>query len=94
MRPWIILLGGLIVWAIHFFVLFGIASILLTTLTARILTLLATVLCLGMIGVLAAHLQRCRLADETTGWGREVARTGVGLSAIAVIWQALPALLA
>ena len=46
MRAWALLLGGLIVWTVHFFTLYTIGSIFLTTPLARLLTILVTAACL------------------------------------------------
>ena len=92
-RGWVFLLGGLIVWAVHFFALYAIASILLTTLLARLLTLGATLLCLGAAALLARDALRFSPADRAEAWMRSVALCGLGISTIAVFWQALPALL-
>ena len=92
-RGWVFLLGGLIVWAVHFFALYSIASILLTTLLARLLTLGATLSCLGAAALLVRDALRFSPADRAEAWMRSVALCGLGVSAIAVFWQALPALL-
>ena len=93
MRGWTFLLGGLIVWAAHFFALYGIASIFLTTTLARLLTLGMTLLCLAVDAIWFRDALRCVPADRAEGWMRSVALCGLGLSAIAILWQALPALL-
>ena len=92
-RGWAFLLGGLIVWAIHFFVLYAIASIFLTTMSARLLTLGATLLCLGAAALLVRDALRFSPADRAETWMRSVALCGLGISVVAVFWQALPALL-
>jgi hypothetical protein len=92
-RGWTWLLGGLIVWAIHFFVLYGIASIWLTTPLARALTLLATALCLAADALLIVRIRRSDASGEMDGWMRAVALYGAAISVVAILWQALPALL-
>ena len=93
MRGWTFLLGGLIVWAAHFFALYAIASIFLTTMLARGLALLATALCLGAALLLFRHARRRFSADGTELWMRAVALAGLGIATVAIVWQALPALL-
>lgn len=93
MRGWTFLLGGLIVWAVHFFALYGVASVLLTTMPARILTGLISLACLAADAWLFTAALRARPADPVEAWQRRIALTGTGLSAVAVVWQALPALL-
>jgi len=93
MRGWRFLLGGLIVWAVHFFVLYGIASIWLTTPLARVLTLLATALCLAADAVLIVRIRRSDGREAMETWMRAVAFYGAAISVVAILWQALPALL-
>ncbi|MFB9047129.1 hypothetical protein ACFFV8_00155 [Sphingobium indicum] len=94
MRGWTFLLGGLILWAVHFFTLYAIASIFLTTPLARGLTMLVTLACLAGGGLLFARMRQSDTPTAMDAWMRSVALCGIGLAAIAIIWQALPALLA
>jgi hypothetical protein len=93
-RGWAFLLSGLIVWTVHFFALYAIASIFLTTPLARALTILVTLLCLGGGGWLLLRTLRSAIPTPTDAWMRTVALLGLGLSGIAIVWQAMPALLA
>jgi hypothetical protein len=88
MRSWAILLGGPIVWAVHFFGLYGIAEF-----APNIALVLAlTVICVGAVLFLLQRAVRLPAEDPFTRWRRSVALGGFGLSFVAVIWQALPAL--
>ena len=91
MRGWTFLLGGLIVWAVHFFALYIIASIFLTTPLARALALLVTLACLVVGALLLRQTLRSDAPTQTDAWMRAVALCGLGLSAVAIVWQALPA---
>lgn len=94
MRSWTLLLAGPILWAIHFFALYSIASIFLTTMLARVLTMAVTLACLAA-GV--PPLVRILRSDTSTAlgiWMRAVALGGIGLGGVAILWQALPALIA
>jgi hypothetical protein len=96
MRAWLLLLGGLIVWAAQFFLLYAIGSIFLTTPTARVLTGAATVAAVAADVWLLSQARRAG-ATATDGLQRWLAYCGgmlAGLSIIAVSWQGLPALLA
>ena len=91
MRTWAILLGGLIVWTVHFFALYIIASIFPGQGTARWLSALATLLCLAAdIGLLLW----IRRAGDTllNGWGASIGTVLAALSLVAVLWQGLPIL--
>lgn len=92
-RGWSFLLAGLIVWAVHFFALYAIASIFLTTMTARLLALGLTLLCLGAVALLVHDALRFRPTDRVDTWMRSVALCGLVIAAVATLWQALPALL-
>lgn len=90
MKTWLILLSGLLVWTIHFFGLYAIAEIapqpwLVVALTAA---------CLGADAWLLLFIRRLPPDDDFAVWRRSVAMAGVGLSLLAVCWQALPALAA
>lgn len=91
---WTLFLGGLVVWALHFFALYAVSSIFLTSDTARLLTVAVTFLCLVLNALLLGRIAAVRVDSELTCWMRLLARLGVALSVIAIIWQALPAALA
>ncbi|MDF2493859.1 hypothetical protein [Sphingomonas sp.] len=95
MRAWAWMLGGMIVWAVHFFAVYIVASVFLTTNTARILTVVMTLACLAADGWLIARLRGVGSSgdDPFRDWMRWIALTGAGLSMIAVLWQGLPALI-
>jgi hypothetical protein len=86
MKTWAILLGGLLVWTAHFFGLYAIAEIS----PSRLLTVLLTVLCLGVDAFLLLRARRLEVRDTFARWRRSVALGGVTLSLVAVCWQALP----
>lgn len=92
MRPWLYLLGGLCVWAAHFFILYGIASIWPGTRLAPALVIGATVLCLVAAAALLLLARRARPADELERWMSDVAAVGAAISLVAILWQGLPAL--
>lgn len=97
MRAWAFLLGGMIVWTVHFFSLYIVASIFLTSTLARILVGLITLACLAADGVLLARALRAsrgELADEAGRWNVSLAALAAAISLVAVAWQGLPALLA
>lgn len=93
MRAWFLLLGGLVVWTIHFFALYAIGSIFLTTTLGRALTLLMTIACLAAAAGVGLIAWRAERDDAQARWIRVVSLWGVALSAIAIFWQGLVALL-
>ena len=96
MRAWVLLLGGLLDWALHFFLVYGIASVFPGTTLARMLTIAATLLCLGVaLFVLRSSSRGWRGADkdDLSRWMWGVSAGGAGLAAVAIVFQGLPALL-
>ena len=96
MRDWVFLLGGLIVWTLHFFALYGAASLFPGSDVARWLTLAATIPAIAADAYLlwVAAGKRSVLLDGTLDtWAAHVAAIGAIVSLIAVLWQALPALI-
>lgn len=96
MSKWTLLLGGLGVWAAHFFLLYGFASVFPGTQLARLLTVVATVPALAADAALLWVAAARRLvpdADELDRWILDVSAVGSGLSFVAVVWQVLPALM-
>jgi hypothetical protein len=93
MRAWAYMLAGLIIWTVHFFALYIVASIFLTTTIARVLTLVITVGCLAADGWLLWRLNAARKPDGFDEWMRTLSLAGLGISFVAVLFQGLPALL-
>lgn len=93
MRAWTLILGGLTVWAAHFFTLYGIASILPGKPLAPILALVATVFFLLLNLALFAAARRLRPSgkDEFRKWVLGFAELASLLSMLAVAWQGFPA---
>jgi NO-binding membrane sensor protein with MHYT domain len=96
MRVWALLLGGLVVWATHFFALYAIGSVLPEALAvARLATLLATGAAITADILLLRAVRRRSKAgeDELDRWIHGLAAAGAMLSLVAVLWQGLPALI-
>lgn len=96
MRKWSLLLGGLTIWAAHFFLIYGFGSIFPGSPIANILTLIVTVPALAADAALAWTAWTGVLiadADELDNWVLNVAAVGAALSFVAVLWQALPAVM-
>lgn len=89
MRAWAFMLGGMIVWTVHFFALYIAGSVFPGSATARILTGLITLACLAAAALLFVRALRC-----PPGLARTLAAAGTALAAVAVVWQGLPALFA
>ena len=90
------MLGGLIVWAAHFFVIYGIGSIFPGTSTARLLALLATAPALAADAALIWFGAARKIAAGQDGLKSSMVDIGLlaaVLSFVAVLWQALPAII-
>ena len=97
MSRWTLLLGGLVVWAAHFFLVYAFALIFPGTQLAVILTWVATVPALAADAALlwmAAGRTVTAGGDDLDRWVLNVGGIAAGLSALAVLWQSLPALFA
>jgi hypothetical protein len=88
MTSWLLLLGGLLVWTVHFFGLYAVAEFGPSITAILVLTAICLVADLGVL----AGAQRLRRHDGFSSWRRSVALGGAALSLVAVVWQALPAL--
>lgn len=96
MRAWATLLGGLLLWAAHFFALYGIASLFPGTAAARWLAAAATVAALaaGAVLLLKALARRREACGNDLGrWMAGLAALGSGIALVAIFYQGLPALL-
>lgn len=96
MGKWVLLLGGLTIWAAHFFLLYAFASLFPGRDLARILSLAATLPALAASGWLLWFTVRGRQPQNSDDFGRWVGKIGAlgaALAIVAVLWQALPALM-
>lgn len=97
MWPWAHLLGGLSIWAIHFMGVYAIASVFALSGSAERAAAMGWIIafslaCLLANGALAYRIMRPG-ADPHGRWRRSLGLLGVAFSSLAILWQALPALL-
>ena len=97
MRRWAWMLGGLIVWTIHFMGVYAIASLADVVSAAddpawRMGGLAFSAACLfAALGLAALAFRRVRHpSDSMAGFGDQLALLGGGVAALAILWQALP----
>ncbi len=100
MGRWIWMLGGLIVWTIHFMGVYAIASLADVVSRAddlgwRMIGLAFSGVCLFAALVLTAVAagRVRRSAEPTAGFGDQLALLGGGVATVAIIWQTLPTLI-
>ena len=95
MRAWIQLLSGLLVWTAHFFLVYGIASLLPGTVAAKLLVGSATLICLAATGWLLwrALASRRSAPDDLGRWRSQLSAAGSVLALVGIAYQGLPALL-
>lgn len=97
MRRWLLLLGGPLIWAGHFGLIYAIASISIqasgeTGMLARALVVGSTVVAVfAAIGVLLLAWRR-QGEEPFDRFFRAVSAAGAVLAAIAICWQTLPVL--
>jgi hypothetical protein len=96
MRGWLFLLGGLLVWTVHFFAIYGIASIFLTSMMARILVGIVSLLCLAGLAWLLKRSWALYASeqDQLSRWMALIATFVNAISLVAVFWQTFPAIIA
>jgi hypothetical protein len=90
-RAWSYLLGGLLIWTVHFFGAYIIASIF----TSRVLTGLLTILCLAasVLLALAAWRNKATAPDLFRRWMDWTAFLAAAIASVGILWQGLPAIL-
>ena len=95
MGVWRHLLGGMLLWTVHFFAVYGISSLFPGTRLAAILVLVTTGLALAVAGyLLAARLQHHRTEEDSLKrWSSKGSAILYALAGLAVLYQGLPALL-
>ncbi len=95
MRSWAFLLGGLLVWTLHFFGLYGFASIFPESAVARVLSGLLTLTCLAaLLWLIRRSWTSYRTAGgEVWGWTALLATLINAISTVAVFWQGFPVVL-
>ena len=95
MAKWLFALGGLIVWATHFFLLYAFSSIFPGTELARVLSLVVTIPALAADAILLVAAAKTRLTSGTDvqQWMNGLAGLSAAGSFVAVLWMALPAVL-
>jgi hypothetical protein len=91
MRSWLILLGGLLLWAAHFFLAYGLGEFAAQDAAVRIAIVAATLLAVAAELLLLRHCLRQREADFA-GWQYRIGAVGAAIGGIAILWQGLPAL--
>ena len=93
MRFWRNLLGGLILWAAHFFAIYGIASILSGTQAAVVLAILVTGLALAVTAWLFAKTASSLrgASDDIQRWSSRLSLLGYVLAGAAIAYQGLAA---
>lgn len=97
MRHWLFLLGGPLIWAVHFAAIYAIASISdvsagETTAAARAAILISGAIAASATALLLVLALRSSRHDELGAFWRSVAALGALISFFAIVWQSLPAL--
>jgi hypothetical protein len=94
MRPWLLYLGGLLIWAAHFLAIYVAATVFPGTRIARCLTVSLTIVALGALLLLIYQIHgraRAHPSAGTARWLDTLAFLGAGLAGVAILYQTLPA---
>lgn len=99
MRAWGVMLGGLLVWAVHFLGVYGFASIADISPDHagfwRATAVVFTIACLAALWPLFVLARRCAAGrGESADLIGRLGQIGAGVSAIAIFFQSLPILVA
>ena len=93
MKTWLVLLGGLVVWAAHFFAVYAIASALPGRSLLASGLVLAALAAAVIANVMVLGMARRAAEDALDRWAARIGRGGAVLSILAVTWQSVPALI-
>ena len=98
MTAWRTLLAGLVVWLIHFAIVYLLPSLeaigAASPKSLAIMHAVATLACLAAAIVLALFAWKKGRAEEPgAAFRHHVAALGAGMAGVAIIWQAAPALI-
>ena len=87
MRAWASILGGLVIWAAHFFVIYTAAIIFVSSVTAHWIGGAMTLICVVAEIWLFVKLRRSRDLD---GWLQALGLASCAFSLVAITWQSFP----
>ncbi|PXA97598.1 hypothetical protein DMC47_12960 [Nostoc sp. 3335mG] len=94
MRTWAALLAGLAIWTAHFFLVYAIGEFGGEEAGHRAAVIVITLIAIAANLVLLRVAMRMSTPDPFDRWRRAIACGGLMMSALAVLWQGLPALFA
>lgn len=98
MSAWRSLLAGLLVWLLHFAIVYLLPSLdAIGAASPRNLTILhgvGTLACLAAVIALAiAALKKGRAEEPGAAFRHHIAALGAAMAGVAIVWQATPALI-
>lgn len=91
MRAWLLIIGGLIVWAAHFIAAYAAASVFPGQPAAHLIALAATTIAVGANAAILRFSIKPH-GDQTDAWVRRLSKSVVGISTVAIIFQTAPAI--
>lgn len=90
---WRDMLAGPLVWTAHFFILYGIGEFGGNGTVSRLLVAALTLIALAALAILRRQMRGRPDDDGFHQWQHRLTQMLLLLSAIAILWQSLPALL-
>lgn len=93
MKSWLIMMGGLILWALHFFLLYLLAEFGGSGSGVRLAASLLTLAILGAAAWLFVAVSRESPGDPFAWWRQRAAMLGLAFGGVGIVLQFLPVLL-
>lgn len=93
MKSWLIMMGGLILWAVHFFLLYLLAEFGGSGSGLRLVASLCTLAILGGAIWMFVAVSREALGDPFARWRRRAAMLALTFGGLGIVLQYLPVLL-
>lgn len=93
MKSWLIIMGGLILWAVHFFLLYLLAEFGGSGTGVRLAASLCTLVLLGAAAWMFVAVSRETPGDPFAWWRRRAAMLALAFGGLGIVFQYMPVLL-
>lgn len=93
MKSWFIMMGGLVLWAVHFFLLYLLAEFGGSGLGIRLAASLFTLVILGGVAWMFVAVRQKTPGDPFARWRRRAAMLALAFGGLGIVFQYLPVLL-
>jgi hypothetical protein len=93
MKSWFIMMGGLVLWAVHFFLLYLLAEFGGSGSGVRLAASLFTLVILGGVAWMFVAVRHKTSRDPFARWRRRAAMLALAFGGLGIVFQYLPILL-